>query len=446
MTRSPAARAAGLRRGPRYHDPDWWLLAVLLTLVTFGTVMIFSASFPDTAPLSGMGRYSVLVRQLAYVAVGLVGMLVAMRVDYHRYRGLAFPMMVAMLLLLAALIVVPGLGTETYGARSWIYLGPLSFQPSELAKLVLILYMAGWLSSKGARVRHFSYGLVQFSVIMGVLVGLVMLQPDLGTATLLVTIGVAMFFVAGADLVQFASFMVLGSSTFLMLALSASYRRDRLFVFLNPDADIRNLGWQLFQARLALGTGGLFGVGLGASRQKFTWLPMAHNDAIFAVIGEELGLIGCGFVLLLFIAVGYRGYRIAMRAPDSFGTLIAVGITTWIIFQAAYNIGGITLAIPFTGIPLPFISAGGTALAVAMTAVGVLLNISRQTLSQPELAPVTAGWKQQATEPFAVVTSPPGPPPRGYPAHAERGGYGLDPIANDSPSPRRRGGRGVRST
>jgi cell division protein FtsW len=378
------------RAQPRYHDPDWWLLSILLTLVMFGTVMVFSASFPAVAAAEGVDRYGILIRQLVYVLAGCIGLFVAMRIDYHRYHQYAIWLMAGVLVLLAALILVPGLGTSVYGAKRWITFGSLSIQPSEIAKPVMILYMASWLSSKGARVKTFSYGLVQFSVVMGLLVGLVMLEPDLGTSTLLVTIGVAMFFVAGADLVQFTSFMILGATSFLTMALSASYRRERIFVFLNPDSDLRNLGWQLYQARLALGSGGLFGLGLGASRQKFTWLPAAHNDAIFAVVGEELGLIGCSFVVLLFCAVGYRGYRIAMRAPDAFGTLIAVGITTWIIFQAAFNIGGITLAIPFTGIPLPFISAGGTSLVVAMTAVGLLLNVSRQTLSNPELSPKTA--------------------------------------------------------
>lgn len=382
-----SARRPSLRKAPRYHEPDWWLLTILLTLVMFGTVMVFSASFPRTASATGLARYSELIRQIAYVAVGGIGMLIAIRIDYHRYARFAFPALLATMLLLAALVFVPGVGTEIYGAKAWILLGPISFQPAEIAKLAMIVYMATWFAGKGARVRSFSYGLAQFSVLMGVLVGLLMLQPDLGTASLLVTVGVAMFFVAGADLFQFATFVILGSTSFLAMALSAPYRRDRLLVFLNPDSDIRNLGWQLFQARLALGSGGLFGVGLGASRQKFAWLPAANHDAIFAVIGEELGLAGGAFVLLLFVTFAWRGYSIARRAPDMLGTLMAVGITTWIIFQAAFNIGGVTLAIPFTGIPLPFISAGGTALAVAMASVGILINISRQTLSEAELAP-----------------------------------------------------------
>jgi cell division protein FtsW len=324
-----------------------------------------------------------------FAGIGLVGLLVAMRIDYHRYAPLAFPAMLGVLALLAAIVLVPGLGTSVYGAKRWIMVGPLSIQPSELAKPILILYMATWLASKRERVRSFTYGVAQFAVIIGLLVGLVMLQPDLGTSVLLTTVGVAMFFVAGAEVVQFGGFVLLGATALLSLALSASYRRERLLVFLNPDADVRNLGWQLYQARLAMGSGGLLGLGLGASRSKFTWLPAAHNDAIFAVIGEELGLAGCAALLLLFGVLGYRGYRAAMRAPDALGALIAVGVTTWLIFQAAYNIGGITLAIPFTGIPLPFISSGGTSLVVGMTSVGVLLNITRQTVSAAELAPQT---------------------------------------------------------
>jgi cell division protein FtsW len=173
----------------------------------------------------------------------------------------------------------------------------------------------------------------------------------------------------------------------MALALGSSYRRERILIFLNPNQDPLNTGYQLLQSRLALGSGGLFGLGLGASREKFTWLPAAQNDAIFAIIGEELGLIGCAFVLFLFVLLAWRGYRIATKAPDAFGSLVAVGIVTWIIFQAAINIGGVTLTIPFTGIPLPFISYGGTALAVSLTAMGILLNISRQT-SEHALVPV----------------------------------------------------------
>lgn len=367
------------RTGPVYHDPDWWLLAILVTLVMFGMVMVYSSSF-GLAIAEGGTPHGYLVRQGIYATIGLIGLIIAMRVDYHWLRRWAFPGIVLAVVVLAALVFVPGIGTEIYGAKRWIFVGPISIQPSELAKLALVIYLASWLSGKGARVRSFSYGMVQFAVVMGLLIGLVMLEPDLGTSILLATVGLSMFFVAGANLVQFASSILVGATMFLTLALSADYRRERLLVFLDPESDLRNLGWQLFQARLALGSGGLFGLGLGASRQKFTWLPAPHNDAIFAIIGEELGLAGCFFLLMLFCALGIRGYRIARKAPDAFGALIAVGITTWLIFQAMFNIGGVVTAIPFTGIPMPFISYGGSSLIVAMIAVGILLNISRQTV------------------------------------------------------------------
>ena len=380
------ARTAGerLRRvrdftAARYavHAPDYWLVTILLTLVMFGTVMVFSASF--TIGLSQDGNaYYYLTRQLIWVALGLAGMAVTYAVDYHVWRRFSILGMLVVLLLLSV-VLMPGVGQEIYGAQRWIFIGPLSVQPSEIAKPVLIIYLADWLAQKGAKVRLFSYGLVPFTVFLGLLIGLLMLQPDLGTSALLAIIAVGMFLVAGARLIHLSLLTGVGTVAFLVMALGSSYRRQRILIFLNPDAN-PDLAWQLIQARAALASGGIFGLGLGASRQKFAWLPFAQTDAIFAVIGEELGLIGCSVVLFLFLAFAWRGYRIAKRAPDTFGTLVAVGITTWIIFQAAINIGGITTTIPFTGIPLPFLSYGGTSLAVTLTAVGLLLNISRQTV------------------------------------------------------------------
>ncbi|MDI3339179.1 MAG: putative lipid II flippase FtsW [Sphaerobacter sp.] len=389
---SRARAAACLRRlwdatAPRYpaHAPDYWLITILLMLVMFGTVMVFSASF--TIGLSeGGNAYYFLIRHLIWATVGLAGMAVTYTVDYHVWRRFSILGMLLVLLALGA-VLVPGIGTEAYGAQRWIVLGPLSLQPSEVAKPVVIIYLADWLAQKGAKVRLFSYGLVPFSVFFGLLVGLLMLQPDLGTSILLATVGVSMFLVAGARLVHLGLLSAVGTVAFLVMALGSSYRRARILAFLNPDAN-PDLAWQLIQARAALASGGIFGLGLGASRQKFAWLPFAQTDAIFAVIGEELGLIGCAALLLLFVALAWRGYRIAKRAPDTFGALVAVGVTTWIVFQAGINLGGITTTIPFTGIPLPFISYGGTSLAVSLTAIGLLLNISRQTLDrEPAVSP-----------------------------------------------------------
>jgi cell division protein FtsW len=371
---------AAAARSSTVRQPDYWLLTVILIMVMFGTVMVFSSSFAIGVREEGGDGFYFLTRHLIYLIVGLAGMLVAMSIDYHVWRKIALPGLLIVMALLAGMVIFPSIAPEVWGASRWIQIGPISVQPSEFAKLGLVLYLASWLASKGPRVREFNYGLIPFSVLMGILVGLVMLQPDLGTSLLLTAIGLSMVLVAGANLLHLGTISIIGGAAFLALALTESYRRDRILVFLNPDADLRNLGWQLAQAKLAIGSGGLFGVGLGASYQKFAWLPAAHHDAIFAVIAEELGLIGAGFVLMLFIMLAWRGYRVAMRAPDSFGSLVAVGIVTWMIVQASINIGGITTTIPFTGIPIPFISYGGSSLVVSLVAIGILLNVSRQTV------------------------------------------------------------------
>lgn len=396
------------------RQPDWWLLTILLIMVMFGTVMVFSASFAIGVREEGGDGYYFLTRHLIYLIVGLAGMLIAMSIDYHVWRKIALPALLAIMAVLGLMVLFPAFAPEVWGASRWIQLGPLTVQPSEFAKLALVLYLASWLSSKGMRIREFNYGLIPFAVLMGILIGLVMLQPDLGTSLLLTAIGLSMFLVAGANLLHLSMVTIIGGASFVLLALTESYRRDRILVFLNPDADLRNLGWQLTQAKLAIGSGGLFGVGLGASYQKFAWLPAAHHDAIFAVIAEELGLIGAGFVLMLFIMLAWRGYRVAMRAPDSFGALAAVGIVTWMIFQAAINIGGITTTIPFTGIPIPFISYGGSSLVISLVATGILLNISRQTVDPVSVkvksnlrgVPARARRRQTQSEPQRPAPTP----------------------------------------
>ncbi|CAA9581372.1 MAG: Cell division protein FtsW, partial [uncultured Thermomicrobiales bacterium] len=369
-------------RGARPHDPDWWLLVTIVALVVFGTVMIFSATFARDLPEGG-DPLRFLRKQLVWVAIGGSAFLVTMRIDYHVWRRFSVVALLGAILLLM-LVLVPGLGVgaDEVGARRWLNLGPLpQFQPSELAKAALVLYLADWLTTKGERLRDWRTGAVPFTVLLGTLILLVMLEPDLGTSALLAIIGGSMFLVAGADLRQFALLIGSGAFAFVGLALSASYRRDRLALFMKSDEELRLLGdgWQLWQARLATGSGGLVGVGLGASRIKYGWLPEAHTDSIFAVVGEELGLLGCGCLLALFFLLAVRGYRVAARAPDRFGALLATGIVSWIAFQALINIGGITTTIPFTGVPLPFISYGGTSFMVVTAVTGVLVNISCQT-------------------------------------------------------------------
>lgn len=369
--------------GPRerIHEPDWWLLAIVATLVTLGTVMVFSAT---TALEPGtLGANSYLIRHLAFIGAGIIAMVILMHVDYNVWRILSMPAILGTLILLGLVLVF---GTEVYGARRWFDLGVTQAQPSELAKPALIIYLAAWLCAQGARLHHWGVGLLQFGAVLGPLIVLVMLEPDMGTSLVLATIGIGMVFVAGARKIHAAGLIVFGGVFFMSLALSAEYRRERVLAFLNPESNTSDTGWHLLQARLALGDGGLFGVGLGASRQKFTWLPAPHNDAIFAVIGEELGMIGAGLVIALFGLLGYRGMVVASRSPDRFGTLVAVGISTWLMFQALFNIGGVSAAIPFTGITLPFISYGGSSMIVSLAAIGILLNVSKQTVSLPEVS------------------------------------------------------------
>jgi cell division protein FtsW len=354
-------------------QPDGVLIGTLMTLLFFGTLVQFSASYA-AGIRDDLGGLFYLKRQLIAACFGVVALVIGASVDYRFWRRFSVPAMAATLLLLLA--VLP-LGLTVFGARRWFDLGPIQVQPSEIMKFVLVLYMADLLDRKGARVRHFVNSAVPFAIILSTILFLVMLEPDLGTATVIATIGISVFLVAGADIRQIGLFLGSGVAAFALLAIAAPYRRERLLLFLHPERDLRDAGWQLWQARIALGNGGEFGLGLGASRQKFSWLPAAHTDAIYAVVGEELGLIGCALVLGLFAVIAVRGYRAALRAPDRFGGIMATGITTWVVFQSVINIGGVTTAIPFTGVPLPFFSYGGSALAVTMGAMGVLINISR---------------------------------------------------------------------
>ncbi len=403
----------GTRTVPREQDaetvngPDLVLIGTLIAFCLFGTIMVFSASYAVGIRDVGDGLYF-LKRHLAFLALGIAALLVTSRVDYHFWRRFSVPAMVGTVLLLAA--VLP-FGRTVFGARRWFDLGPIQIQPSELMKFVLVLYMADLLDRKGKRIGHFLNSAVPFAVILSVIVFLVMLEPDLGTTTVLAVTGIALFLIAGADMRQFALFLGTGVGAFVALAFSASYRRERLLLFLHPERDLRDAGWQLWQARIALGSGGVFGQGLGASRQKFSWLPAAHTDAIFAVIGEELGLIGCSLALLLFALLALRGYRAALGCPDRYGAIMATGITTWVAFQAVINIGGVTTAIPFTGVPLPFFSYGGSSLAVTLGALGVLVNISRSTVATAPMQ--RKAWRISRDRTRAVPVVPEMPRP-GY--------------------------------
>lgn len=361
----------------RIGPPDYWLLAMFGAILVLGLVMLYSASFVAAAYEQDGNSMHYLGRQMLWVLLGTAGALVTMRLDYRFWRRFSVSGMVVIVLLLVAVALLPEtLVPRINGAKRWFRIGALGIQPSQLAYLVFVVYIADWLSKRGQRLRRVAYGLVPFATIMGLLAGLIMLEPDMGTAVILVLIGAVVFLVAGADLKQFTLAGLLSGGIFFMLARFAPYRWARLTAFLDPWSRPTDIGYHLIHNQMALGSGGLLGVGLGQGRQKFYWLPAPYSDSIFAVIGEELGLVGCLLFMALFLWIAFRCYTVALRAPDRYGMLLGVGITTWISFQAFLNMMVVSGLLPFTGMTLPFVSYGGSSLACCMTAVGILLNLS----------------------------------------------------------------------
>ena len=346
-------------------------LTVILTIIGF--VVVYSASFV-TGLVEFGDPYHFIIRQGIWAGIGAVLLWAMANIDYRRLRPLAVPMMGLTILMLIAVLVI---GAEGGGARRWIIVGPVTIQPSEFAKLAVIIYLAAWLASKGTDVRSFEHGLLPFVVIIGSVSALILLQPNLGTTVIIVAITVTMFYVAGASLAQMAALAVTGFGLLALLATAAGYRADRLTAFFDAEADPQGNGFQTLQSLIAIGNGGIGGLGLGASRAKFFYIPESHTDGVFAIVGEELGLIATLTILFLFMLLMFRGFQVARRSRDDFGQLIATGITTWITVQAFLNIGGITRTIPLTGVPLPFLSFGSNALAAVLMAMGVLISISR---------------------------------------------------------------------
>ena len=369
-----------LLRVPRTTSYDLVLVVVILALTLLGIAMVYSASGIKALDALDEPRYF-LGWQSLWAALGLVGMLAATRIDYHRYRMLALPLLVGALGLLAA-VLVPGLGTTVNGAARWLRAGPVGLQPAELAKLALILYLAFWLGARRDRIER-GGTVIGFVVITGLVGALVFAEPDLGTAIVIGAIALAMYFVAGARLWMFAALALLSTVLAFAGALAHPERVERLMTFIDPWKDPRDAGYQAIQALYGLALGGLSGEGLGAGREKFGFLPFPYTDSIFAILGDELGLIGTLAVIMLFLVLAYRGVRIALRAPDAMGALIATGITTWLVFQAWVNMAVVASLIPMTGITLPFISYGGSSLCVGLIAVGILLNVGRQAARAP---------------------------------------------------------------
>lgn len=357
--------------------PDYGILFSVLVLLGIGIVMVYSSS-SIKADQYFHDSYHFLKRQVVWAAVGTFTMMALLKFDYWNWKLLAKPIFLVNLALLF-LVLIPGIGMKINEARRWIGFGFAQLQPSEIMKLSFVIFLAYWLSRAPEGVRDFWHGLVPKMALLGLVFGLIMAEPDMGTSIAISGTVVVMLFVSGAKLRHLAG---LGASAMPLLGLLiwiAPYRWRRLTSFLNPEADPQFSGYQIIQSLYALGSGGLFGVGLGRSRQKFFYLPENHTDMIFAIIGEELGFIGGVAVILLFFFFAWRGFKVAVDAADSFGALLAVGITTMITLQAAINIGVVTQSMPLTGIPLPFISYGGSNLLFTLAGIGILLNVSQYT-------------------------------------------------------------------
>jgi cell division protein FtsW len=368
------------------RGPAWGLFVVALGLTCVGVVMVYSASSVAAQAQFHDGAFF-LKRQLIYAIIGLGAMSVAWHVHYLRLRRWTIPLLVVAI---AAVILVlfPHIGRVAGGARRWLSLGGVfNFQPAELAKLATILYLSNFLANRGERVREFGAGLLPPLIVFLVLGVAILKQPDLGSVLVLGLITLVMLFLGGARVWHLVLVSVAAVPLGLLVIMRESYRSSRLLAFLDPWKDPRGAGFHIIQSLLALGSGGLVGLGLGHSQQKFFYLPERHTDFIFAIIGEELGLVGTTAIILLFVLVAVWGYRIASRIPDRFGMLLTSGLVTMLVGQAALNIGVVSGAVPVTGVPLPFISFGGSSLVFSFLAVGILLNLS-QYAHRPE--PVAA--------------------------------------------------------
>jgi cell division protein FtsW len=350
-----------------------------LALLGLGIVMVYSAS-AVSANVNFNDSYYFLKRQFIWAALGLLAMIFTMNIDYHVWRKLAKPIIFITIVLLI-LVLIPGMGKVVNGARRWLGSGSVYIQPSEIAKLSMVLFTAYYLSNNQNKIQSFVKGVVPQLGMLAVIFGLILKEPDLGTALSIAGTVFVLLFIAGARTWHLTSLTAVGVVGIVVAILVEPYRLKRLIAFNDPWADPLDTGYHIIQSLYAIGSGGLFGVGLGRSREKFLYLPEPHTDFIFSILGEELGLIGTTTILVLFFLFAWRGFKIAMSAADVYGSILAAGITTMILMQALMNIAVVTASMPVTGIPLPFLSFGGSALIFTMAGVGILLNISKSVNS-----------------------------------------------------------------
>ena len=356
---------------------DRSLLYTVFALLIGGLLVLTSASMVlSYKNLGSVGGYA--LRQLLYAGVGIGAMYVTSRMQYRIWRRLALPFLLLSFVLLA-LIFVPQLGFTAGGATRWLRLGPINFQPAEILKLSFIIYLASWLDARRREVASVSYGMIPFVLMISVVGVFLAMQPDIGTLFVIVVTAGLLYFVGGGRTSQVVTLILLGLAAFYLLAQLAPYRFDRLSVFWNPGLDPQGKGYQITQASIAIGSGGFAGLGFGKSIQKYQYLPEAMGDSIFAVFAEEMGFLGAAALAAMFFFFFLKGMRVAQRAPDVFGKLLASGIAIGMMTQAFVNMAAISGLLPLTGIPLPFASYGGTSLVVTLASAGILMNISRHT-------------------------------------------------------------------
>jgi cell division protein FtsW len=360
--------------GDPRKKPDYILALLVLALVLFGLIVISSVSVVVSYDTYG-DSHRLFTDQLTSALIGLVAFFVVSKIHYKFWQKNAFLMLVITLVLLI-LVFVPGIGFEHGGARRWIIF-PIFFQPSEIIKLTFLFYLGAWLTKKGQKVKDFSMGFLPFLALMVLIAGLIMMQPDLGTMLVIAMMSSVLFFVAGANMKHILLTLVGSVSIVSLLIISSPYRKARLTAFLNPEENMLGIGYHIQQALVAIGSGGWIGRGFGRSLQKFSYLPEVVGDSVFAVMSEELGFLRIILFFGVYVLLILRGFKIAQAAPDNFAKLLAVGITTWIGFQAFVNMAAMLALVPLTGLPLPFISYGGSSLIMSLVAMGVLYNISK---------------------------------------------------------------------
>jgi cell division protein FtsW len=362
---------------PKKLTPDPWFFALVVALCSIGVIMVYSASAIIAAERFHDPLFF-LKKQFFWAVIGFACLWIAMRLDYRWLERLVVPLLIVSFVLLV-LVLVPPFGQEINGTRRWFRGGPFSFQPVELAKFSLVLYLASFLSRRQGVMRSFSQGFLPPLLVAGCMAGLTIVQPDLGNSLSLVILALALAYLAGARVQHMATIAIAALPVVGLLIAMKPYRWRRMIAFMNPWDDPQGSGFQIIQSFLALGSGGVFGLGLGQSRQKLFYLPEPHTDFIFAIIGEELGLLGATAVIGLFALLIWRGLRIGIRAPDAFGGFLALGLTIMLATQTLVNLGVVTGALPTKGLPLPFVSFGGSALLTTLFSAGVLLNISQHS-------------------------------------------------------------------